>query len=302
MDLKDLPMNKLIDTVANAIGIIYEPTKIKQIAKAEAETIDILAQAIRKNNDVSIVYKDNQIQVNSIDANVLVERTKTRVALDELRNQYNTDSVMNKAIDMMECIDTVNDEVVSTDWICDFFSKVGHVNDEQIQELWAKILVGEVCVPGTFSRRTLDVLTKLSSQEAILYTKIIPFVLNCQDTLNEVGNRDYFIPSDSGILSKVGISYDDIFRLNNAGLIDSNGLVQTGFDIQPGGMNYIYHDEKEVIKFENNNIYDVRIRSGVYLMTREGVELLKVANYPLEVYDMEEYFTDCKAMFVKNSF
>ena len=44
------------------------------------------------------------------------------------------------------------------DWFVRFFEAVGNVSDETMQNLWAKILAGEIAHPSTFSLKTLDVM------------------------------------------------------------------------------------------------------------------------------------------------
>lgn len=59
-----------------------------------------------------------------------------------------------------------SDAKFSLDWFVRFFEDAGNISDEQMQELWAKVLAGEIYHPGTFSLRTLDVLRNLSREEA----------------------------------------------------------------------------------------------------------------------------------------
>jgi hypothetical protein len=39
------PATKLIDTVANAVGVTYEPTRVRRKAKAEADATIIIAKS-----------------------------------------------------------------------------------------------------------------------------------------------------------------------------------------------------------------------------------------------------------------
>jgi len=59
-----------------------------------------------------------------------------------------------------------NDKKFSWDWFVRFFEDAGNISDEKMQEIWAKVLAGEIKQPGSFSLRTLEVLRNLSSDEA----------------------------------------------------------------------------------------------------------------------------------------
>lgn len=297
IDIKDIPLNKLIDTVSKAIGIIYEPRNVKQLAKAEAEKIREISGAVRENGDLDIVYNDGELSISTLNENVLLERAKTRLAVESLKKQHHIDSVVSNAIDYIEKVDEVSESSVDIDWLDDFFEKVSHISNEQMQKLWARILVGEVCEPGTYSKRTLDVLAKLTTEEAILYSKIVPYVLNCTAPNNEFESRDYFIPTDNELLKKCSISYDTIFRLNNAGLMDSNGLVSVGIVILPNSVEYIFHGDKAQIAIENKTTAICNKSCSAYLLTREGVELLKVSNVDNLPDNIEAYLEDCKELF-----
>lgn len=76
MDLSDLPLNKLVESVGKAIGILYEPTNVKQLAQAEAEKIRVLSSAIRDNEDLAITYNDGALSISALDESVLLERAK----------------------------------------------------------------------------------------------------------------------------------------------------------------------------------------------------------------------------------
>lgn len=302
MDLSDLPLNKLVESVGKAIGILYEPTNVKQLAQAEAEKIRVLSSAIRDNEDLAITYNDGALSISALDESVLLERAKKRLAVDTLKQQYHIDSVVSNAMDYIKDVHNVNEQPADLDWLYDFFDKVSHIGNEQMQRLWAKILVGEVCVPGSYSKRTLDVLAKLSTEEAILYSKIAPYVLNCKDATNEFEGRDYFIPTDSNLLAKCGISYDTVFRLNNAGLMDSNGLISVSVHIAPNSVEYVYYGDKSQIAFENETENVCRKSCSAYLLTREGVELLQILEEINLPDNIESYFAECKELFKSVSF
>lgn len=297
IDVKDLPLNKLIDTVSKAIGIIYEPRNVKQLAKAEAEKIREISGAVRENDDLDIVYNDGALSISALNENVLLERAKTRLAVETLKKQHHIDSVVSNAIDYIENAEQVSETPVDIDWLDDFFEKVSHISNEQMQKLWARILVGEVCEPGTYSKRTLDVLAKLTTEEAILYSKIVPYVLNCMAPDNEFESRDYFIPTDRTVLNQCGISYDTIFRLDNAGLMDSSGWVSVGIVILPNSVEYIFHGDKAQIAIENKTTTKCNKSCSAYLLTQEGMELLKVSKVDSLPEGIEDYFVHCKKLF-----
>ena len=58
------------------------------------------------------------------------------------------------------------------DWFTRYFNIVQDISNEDIQDLWAKLLAGEIKQPGSFSYRTLETLKNMTTDEAELFTKI----------------------------------------------------------------------------------------------------------------------------------
>jgi hypothetical protein len=125
VDLSGLtkPVTVLIEKVADAIGVCYEPTRIVKKADAEAKASLIQAKA-------------------NIDISDLQQRALQRFTYEQMNQQLNIESVMNKAIPLLE--ESAKPEDVERDWITNTFDKCKNVSDEDMQQWWAKILAGEV--------------------------------------------------------------------------------------------------------------------------------------------------------------
>lgn len=58
------------------------------------------------------------------------------------------------------------------DWFIRFYEAVGNISDEAMQDLWAKILAGEISRPSSYSLKTIDVLKNMSKKDAELFVRI----------------------------------------------------------------------------------------------------------------------------------
>ena len=65
-----------------------------------------------------------------------------------------------------------NDDDVSSDWRRKFSNFAGDVSDPDMQRIWAKILAGEFLTPGSFSFRTLRIVSEMGSDVAETFSKI----------------------------------------------------------------------------------------------------------------------------------
>ncbi len=86
-----------------------------------------------------------------------------------------------------------------------------------MQQLWARVLAGEITRQGPFSFRTLELIKNLSQQETELFQKISEFVLTGQ-----TGLRFILCMSDDlgvDINELYGIGRKEFIQLEDCGLL-----------------------------------------------------------------------------------
>ena len=115
-------------------------------------------------------------------------------------------------------------ETYDFDWFVRFFEAVGNVSDDTMQELWAKILAGEIAQPSSFSFKTIDVLRNMSRRDAELFVKI------CSHSFVIDGTR-HFLPNEDEFLKSVDIQFRDIMKLSELGLIFNDGTLSLSLEI-----------------------------------------------------------------------
>lgn len=199
-DLAPVAQN-LIKRVSSAIGLFYQPIK----AKREAAAI------------VEIVRKFGEIDEAKISP--LQRRALERFFTEEVENQKNIEKITSDSLEFLE--DEAQPESISEDWLRYFYNKAKYISAEEVSILWSKILAGEANSPGSFSKRTLNILFELSTQEAQLFTKLAKYTVNMKgETVQPLifNFEDEFYKE---------INFGDLMILENAGLIDFNSI--TGF-------------------------------------------------------------------------
>lgn len=87
-----------------------------------------------------------------------------------------------------------------------------------MQELWARLLAGEISSPNTYSLRTIEVLRNMNSKDAELFEKICSFSI--------IYNGIYFLPNYKNYLMKCGIGFDEILHLGEIGLLVDNSMLE----------------------------------------------------------------------------
>lgn len=271
------PAEKLIQTVSNGIGKLYEPMHTKRMAKAKAEEIAIIGNALKDNIDLPVKYTDGSITINMNDYEELLKRTKSRVVFQEVKKQQNIDAIVNKAEEQLSNISEVTSEPVDEDWNLRFFNLAGDITSEDLQTIWGKILAEEIKVPKTFSLRTLELLHNITSTEAKLFEKYCQYVFNVSHNCG--------IPNISELNYKYSISVDDLLILSDCGLLNYVNL------------NGLSSGQKHTIILQSKNLavsYEVpynnkfNILLPAYPLTKAGSDLYHL----LKINSNLNYFKD----------
>jgi len=230
MEIKDLtglsePLKKLIEVVSQGVGAVSRPYLIRKTADAKAYEIKKISDAIKESQiDLNeITYTDDQISLSSIDKKILKNedsleiRAVHRNQFQEQKKQKNIENITQKAAQQLENEEEVSNEPVDEDWTTRFFNYAEEISNEEMQNLWAQILAGEIKRPKSYSLRTLQMLRNLSKEEALIFTKIAHYTIKSQN--------DWFVYKGKKVLEDYGISFKDITLLQEIDLLHSGDLL-----------------------------------------------------------------------------
>lgn len=241
------PANTLIEKVSSAIGGIFEPWQIKRVAKAEAE-----AGLIKARSDIEITD--------------LHRRAMRRFVEEEARRQENMEEITRKSISHLseESIPSKMED----DWVINFFDKARIVSDEEMQSIWAQVLAGEANAPGSFSKRTVNLLGDLDKQDAELFQALCRFAWSFGNLFPLVFDNNDKIYKD------YGINFERLSRLDSLGLIQFNAAL--GFTIEglPKNLSILYFGQHLSLTMGKDS--DNTLRIGRVLLTQAGRELARV--------------------------
>ena len=259
------PVTKLIETVSHAIGKAYEPRHIRKMAEAKAYEMRLISEELRNNSDLPIVYNGSQTSVDITDYDSLRQRAGARLAFQEIQKQENIESIVDKACDEIDGKKLESEESVNPDWMSRFITNAGEVSNEEMQAVWAKVLAGEVIQPKSFSLKTLDCIRNLTAEDAMLFSRISKYIL-----------QDSFLANDNDLNRKFGISYDDVLRLDECGLINSSGMISLNMTASSDATIILDFDEY-ILMCKCSDGDNQKVIIGEFPLTQAGKELLSVA-------------------------
>lgn len=150
------------------------------------------------------------------------------------------------------------------DWFTRFYEMAGNVSDDFMQELWAKILAGEVSRPSSFSLKTIDVLRNLGRSDALLFLEICASSFQIEDA--------FFLPNDEKYLENKGIKYIDVMRLSELGLIYNDPLISYNFVVTKTPMLTLKNHEL-ILLISSNDGKEVSVSIRQYPFTKAGREI-----------------------------
>lgn len=253
------PANTLIEKVSKAIGVLYEPTRIRREARARADAAMIAALG---ENEVLDIQR----------------RAANRFVEEETRKQINIENIIRKSLPYLN--DDADASQMDDDWVASFFDRCRLTCDDEMQSYWAKILSGEANRKGAFSRRLLNIVSELDKSEAEQFTCLCGYAWRLSKPRLVIYDYSHEIYK----FDEVSVAnYDILVNLENAGLIKLSAhplsIVQSFVDYL---VSMDYFGKTMYLDFKGKH---GKIDMGFVAFTKAGEELYKICNaVPVDGY------------------
>ena len=168
--------------------------------------------------------------------------------------------------------DQISDEPIPQTFFNRWRREAEMIDEDELRQCWARILVEEAKKPHSISPRTLDVARRLSKEEALLFAKMVK------------GEVDGIIPVDSKGHPQY-ISYAEALMLQSAELIfaqRSQTTFRLTYDIDENHMGTCIplHNEDLMLCVHKKDFL-----TDCYILTDAGRRLLSIAQDPRKVED-----------------
>lgn len=246
------PATMLIEKVSNALGRHFDPSQTVRMAEAEAK-----ANRIR-----AISEAETEIEVAG-----LRHRAAERFIYEEMKKQSNMEDITQKAIPHLT--ENAEPEKIEDDWIANFFEKCRIISDDQMKDLWARILADEGNNPGSFSRKTVNLVADLDKRDATIFANLCRFGWVINNSFQPL-----VLDEKHEIYHKHGINFGTLTHLESLGLTRFDGLSGFRFTNLPRKIVVFYAAYPLVLTLPNNSGNDLKI--GNTLLTQAGGELARI--------------------------
>ena len=249
------PADTLIKKVSKGVGGLAAPWQIKRVAEAKIE-------AAHSASEVARIEAHSEIEIAD-----LRQRAVQRRVEEDTRHQKNMEDITAKAMPHLN--EEAKPDDMEDDWIANFFDKCRIVSDSEMQSLWSRVLAGEANTPGTYSKRTVNLLSDFDKKDAELFTKLCGFSWMVRGVVPMVFDEQ------AEIYNRHGINFGTLIHLESIGLVQYEGL--TGFERRklPKRFSVCYYDKLLLLEMpqETDNVLDI----GKILLTKIGRELAPIS-------------------------
>lgn len=243
------PAEKLIEKVANAFGRHFDPRQTVRMAEAEAKAWHIL-QIHGAETDIEVLE--------------IRRRAAARLVNEELTNQANIDSVTYQAVKLLK--EDSRPEEIDDDWVRNAMDKVKMISDEGMQNWWARIVAGEANSPGSFSRRTVNLMADIDKRVADEFSNLCNF--------NWILDGKFFplvYDHNDETYTQKGMNFNALVDLETLGLIRFDAY--SGFKLEglPRTIYLSYCNSHVELQFSNDSGNSLEI--GSVIPTMAGFQL-----------------------------
>ena len=160
---------------SEVIAVTENTTRQQKKSVAGASTqMQLLQLAKQFALDGAMVATDKRIP--------LEDRSRKRERLEQLRKQQNMEVIIQKALSY--CSDNEIASRTEPDWFNSFIHLAEEISNPSMQDLWAKILAGEVSQPNSYSLKALKIFRSMSINDAKLLAKACSLAIKDQTRKN----------------------------------------------------------------------------------------------------------------------
>lgn len=293
-------LEKMWDTIADkGIGGLFKPWQMRREGRAsidlKREELLAIAQAehdaerIRRGEfrlseapGLKLIAAPSVQETSGLDPNVpaLPLLASEAVIAETVRREANVTRALLHAEEALEQEDQAPSDVpVDDDWLFRWRDSASQVSNEELQNLWGRVLAGEFKAPGSFSLRTLEFLKNLTQVEAEAIAKLSRFV---------VGGAIYREAKE--LFEEEGVSFGFLLKMQQLGVIsgvDAIGLTVTWGSVDTSTFVRPLLSNSMVLVATHEDA-SKKVTLPVYQVTFIGEEVLRLGTFEPHVSYLEK--------------
>jgi hypothetical protein len=267
-------INKLADLIFSKK--IRQDKRLDYLSSAQDQKdAELIKQGLAEFRDGQFILIEEQIGNPTSPLGLIIERNHQNQA-------NNLGKCLNKAYEHLseKNDENINDEKISDTFFNKWMNYGKEVSEEELQDLWGRILGEEIASPNSINYLVLNTFSLMSKRHLETFNSLLPFIcdmsLYCNQTISVVDNYSHISPE---ILSELidlniikGLHPEDIF------------FHKITKDDKKFSSIYINETNFIVLHTDDNQ---KEIQPHYFLLTTIGKKLFEIA---LNNYKIENYF------------
>jgi hypothetical protein len=302
MENSESGLNKLTDTIENVITGVPVPVRknlYKVVDQLFTAVIDIPVAVLEGKADeirattqarVELIRKvgggiSDKIQVPQ----EYSKKASIKYADKVIKEQLNLDEITFNAVSELSSNKQLQNgkadsEDISEDWLNEFENLARLKSSEDMKLVFGKILAGEIVKPGTFSIKTIHLISQLDNQAAKLFQAFCSQAISLRVADNVFDARVVSISgtAQSNSLSEFGLSFGGL------NILHEYGLITPDYNSYMGYSSCIANEQmqlKAALRFQNKDYglvpsnsenFDKTLNLHGVALTKSGEELLDI--------------------------
>ena len=187
--------------------------------------------------------KDANARITAAIADRVAEKIKAGTPLDEVERSFvgrmferearslaNAEEVAERVAELMAEVKArlarLPERVDSEDSARVFVGRAetlaSEIAESEVREVFARVVAGEICRPGSFSLRTIDTIRSLDPRVAIAFQELCNYVMGGELVLMPAGAKAF--------MEGKGLNVDMQFELQDAGLVSTANSIEVDFE------------------------------------------------------------------------
>jgi len=262
LEVGDIEISKGAQKLFDKVLRVLAPRRSVNAERAASEE-----RLMKAENQITIarMWVEAQAEFQAIQ-----ERAELRTMSEQVRQQQNIEAVTVKAIPHLT--EDAQPDKVDDDWLSHLLDNCRNVTDEQMQSVWSRILASEVNKPGSFSKRTLDLVRSLEKHEAELFRQI------CNRSIVDEDGRLIPIIADYHHATFAGsnLDFDSLSHLDSIGLIKYDAFSEYVENKRPETDVFRYGTKALHLRLSQRKLNEWHLNVGHVLFTQMGSELARI--------------------------
>lgn len=233
----------------------------------------IIKENSKNNKSTKIIIKgdlkDNEITISADNSDSSKDLSIIKADM-ELLKQENVNAICEMVYQRIK--NEENLKAIDKDFTVKYLNEAGNISDSDIQKIWAEILVSKVVDGTSVTKRLLDIVKNLSSNEAKIFEKVSKCAVN-DGTIYKLFDDD--------------LPFEDISLMTEIGFLKPHDLLSNQFKFESASdKTIVARNSKLAVVVTSNNDHGEEISFSCHALTNEGLLLKSILKYEISDEDI----------------